>query len=80
MCFKIQDISKASDIMTSRYVCKWKFATNEKGESERTIRLRPVFRRFMDLEAFDAEAPPGTAPRPRQRLLASTAARRKQWT
>eukprot|EP00959_Pyramimonas_sp_CCMP1952_P265517 5551782-Pyramimonas_sp.AAC.1 len=33
----------------------------------------------MDLEAFDAEAFAGTARRPSQRLLASAAARKKQW-
>eukprot|EP00959_Pyramimonas_sp_CCMP1952_P108795 2274921-Pyramimonas_sp.AAC.1 len=33
-------IAKASNIMTSRYVCKWKFVKNEKGEMKRIIRLR----------------------------------------
>eukprot|EP00959_Pyramimonas_sp_CCMP1952_P064678 1350008-Pyramimonas_sp.AAC.1 len=37
-CFKLQDISKASTIMTSSYVYKWKFVKNEKGEMERAIR------------------------------------------
>eukprot|EP00959_Pyramimonas_sp_CCMP1952_P037051 775337-Pyramimonas_sp.AAC.1 len=39
-CFKMQEMAKASNIMTSRYVCKWKSVKNEKGEMERTIRLR----------------------------------------
>eukprot|EP00959_Pyramimonas_sp_CCMP1952_P161598 3379203-Pyramimonas_sp.AAC.1 len=39
-CFKLQDISKASNIMTSRYVHTWKCVKNEKGEMERAIRLR----------------------------------------
>eukprot|EP00959_Pyramimonas_sp_CCMP1952_P378690 7932598-Pyramimonas_sp.AAC.1 len=66
--------------MTSRYVCKRKFLKNEKGEMERTIRLRLVLRGFADLEAFDVEAFSGAARRSSQRLLASTAAREKQWT
>eukprot|EP00959_Pyramimonas_sp_CCMP1952_P431165 9030221-Pyramimonas_sp.AAC.1 len=64
--------------MTSRYVRTWKFVTNEKGEMERTIRLRLVPRGFMDIEAFDVETVTGTARRPSQRLLASTAACKKQ--
>eukprot|EP00959_Pyramimonas_sp_CCMP1952_P273244 5711411-Pyramimonas_sp.AAC.1 len=39
-CFEMQAISKASSILTSRYVYKWKFVKNEKGEMGRAIRLR----------------------------------------
>eukprot|EP00959_Pyramimonas_sp_CCMP1952_P255566 5338028-Pyramimonas_sp.AAC.1 len=39
-CFKMHEIAKASNIMTGRYVHKWKFVKNEKGEMEHTIRLR----------------------------------------
>eukprot|EP00959_Pyramimonas_sp_CCMP1952_P290037 6066038-Pyramimonas_sp.AAC.1 len=46
---------------------------------ERAIRLRLVLRGFMDLKAFDAETFSGTARRPSQRLLASTAACNEQW-
>eukprot|EP00959_Pyramimonas_sp_CCMP1952_P403190 8447836-Pyramimonas_sp.AAC.1 len=52
-CFKMQEIARASNIITSRCVYKWKFVKNEKGDMERTIRLRRVLRGFMDLEAFD---------------------------
>eukprot|EP00959_Pyramimonas_sp_CCMP1952_P468212 9492842-Pyramimonas_sp.AAC.1 len=75
----MQEIAKASNIRTSRYVCTWKFVKNEKGEMERAIRLRLVLRGFMDLEDFDVEAFPGAARRSSQRLLASTAACKKQW-
>eukprot|EP00959_Pyramimonas_sp_CCMP1952_P241854 5055250-Pyramimonas_sp.AAC.1 len=51
----MQGISTSSNIMISRYVHTWKFVKNEKGEMERTIRLRLVLRGFMDLEAFDVE-------------------------
>ena len=78
-CFKMQEISKSSNIMTSRFVYKWKFVKNEKGEMERTIRLRLVLRGFMDLEAFDVETFSGTARRSSQRLLASAAACKKEW-
>eukprot|EP00959_Pyramimonas_sp_CCMP1952_P186339 3896613-Pyramimonas_sp.AAC.1 len=64
--------------MTSRYVYKWKFVRNEKGEMERTIRLPLVLRGSMDLEAVDVETCSGTARRSSQRLLASTAACNKQ--
>eukprot|EP00959_Pyramimonas_sp_CCMP1952_P315424 6601749-Pyramimonas_sp.AAC.2 len=78
--FHMQDISKASNIMTSRYVCTLKFMKDEKGEMERAIILRLVLRGSMDLEAFDVEAFSGTARRSSQRMLASTAACKKQWT
>eukprot|EP00959_Pyramimonas_sp_CCMP1952_P369393 7737072-Pyramimonas_sp.AAC.1 len=39
-CSKIPDMSKAPNIMTSRYACTWTFVKNAKGEMERTIRLR----------------------------------------
>eukprot|EP00959_Pyramimonas_sp_CCMP1952_P379784 7955579-Pyramimonas_sp.AAC.1 len=63
-CLKMQEIAKASNIMTLRYGHKWKFVKNEKGRMERTIRLRLVLRGFMDLEAFDVETCSGTARRP----------------
>eukprot|EP00959_Pyramimonas_sp_CCMP1952_P379243 7944152-Pyramimonas_sp.AAC.1 len=75
----MQEIAKASNIMTSRYVHNRKFVKNEKGEMERTIRLRLVLRGVMGLEAFDVETFPGTARRSSQRLLASTAACKEQW-
>eukprot|EP00959_Pyramimonas_sp_CCMP1952_P275749 5763913-Pyramimonas_sp.AAC.1 len=40
----MSDIAKASNLMTSRYVCTWKFVKNETGEMGRTIRLRLVLR------------------------------------
>eukprot|EP00959_Pyramimonas_sp_CCMP1952_P089635 1875246-Pyramimonas_sp.AAC.1 len=79
-CFNMQEIAESSNIMTSRFVCQWKFVKNEKGEMERTIRLRLVLRGFMDLETCDVDACSGAARRSSQRLLASTAACKKQWT
>ena len=78
-CFTIQDISKASNIMTSRYVYKCKFDKNDTVVMERTIRLRLVLRGFWDFQAFDVETYSGTARRANQRLLASTAACKKHW-
>lgn len=75
----MQDISKASSVMISRHAHKWKFVNNEKGEMERIIRLRWVLRGFMCLDAFDAWTFSGTARRPSHGLLASAAAREKQW-
>eukprot|EP00959_Pyramimonas_sp_CCMP1952_P406300 8515333-Pyramimonas_sp.AAC.1 len=39
-CFKVRDLSKASNIMTSRYAYTLKSVKNERGEMERAIRLR----------------------------------------
>eukprot|EP00959_Pyramimonas_sp_CCMP1952_P143685 3008210-Pyramimonas_sp.AAC.1 len=64
--------------MTSRYARTWKFVKNQKGVMERTIRLRLVLRGFMDLEAVGVEASSGSARRSSQRLLASTAACKRQ--
>eukprot|EP00959_Pyramimonas_sp_CCMP1952_P143646 3007478-Pyramimonas_sp.AAC.1 len=72
-------MSNASNIKASRCVYKWKFAKDEKGEMERAIRLRLVLRMFMDREAFDVETFSGSARRSSQRLLATAAARNKQW-
>eukprot|EP00959_Pyramimonas_sp_CCMP1952_P120854 2526949-Pyramimonas_sp.AAC.1 len=35
-CFEMPDIPPASNIMTSRYVYKWKFVKNGEGEMQRT--------------------------------------------
>eukprot|EP00959_Pyramimonas_sp_CCMP1952_P430792 9021957-Pyramimonas_sp.AAC.1 len=51
-CFEMYDLSKVSNIMTSRYVYKWKFV-KVGTETVKTIRLRFVLRGFMDTEAFD---------------------------
>eukprot|EP00959_Pyramimonas_sp_CCMP1952_P062661 1310128-Pyramimonas_sp.AAC.1 len=68
----MHDLSKASNIMPSRYVYKWKFA-KAGAENVKAIRLRLVLRGFMDTEAIDVEIFPGTARRQSQRLLASEA-------
>ena len=65
--------------MTYRYVYKWKFAKDEKGNQINTMRLRLVLRGFMDWAAFDVETFSGTARRSSQRLLASEAARHPDW-
>eukprot|EP00959_Pyramimonas_sp_CCMP1952_P058878 1229663-Pyramimonas_sp.AAC.1 len=65
-CLKMQEIAKASKIMTSRDVCTWKFVKNEKGEMERAIRLRLVLRGPMGLAVFDVGTFSGTAGRPSQ--------------
>eukprot|EP00959_Pyramimonas_sp_CCMP1952_P444903 9315980-Pyramimonas_sp.AAC.1 len=63
------DLSKASNLMTSRYLYKWKFV-KVGTENVKTIRLRFVLRGFMDTEAFDVETCSGTARRQSQGLLA----------
>eukprot|EP00959_Pyramimonas_sp_CCMP1952_P134998 2824586-Pyramimonas_sp.AAC.1 len=53
----MQDISKASNITTSRCVYMWEFGKKEKVEMGRTIILRLVVRDFMDLVAFGVWKP-----------------------
>eukprot|EP00959_Pyramimonas_sp_CCMP1952_P365004 7643303-Pyramimonas_sp.AAC.1 len=71
--------NNATNIMTSKYVNKWKCVKNDGGEMERTMRQRLILRGFMDVEALDVETVTGTARRASQRSLASAAARQKQW-
>eukprot|EP00959_Pyramimonas_sp_CCMP1952_P112986 2361636-Pyramimonas_sp.AAC.1 len=65
--------------MTSRRVHTWKVVKNERGDMERTTRLRLAPRGCMDLGAFDLETCAEAARQSCQRLLASTAACKKQW-
>ena len=51
-CFKQILLKDAENVMTSRFVCKWKFINDEKGNQKRIIRMRLVLRGFMDTEAF----------------------------
>jgi len=73
-CFKICLLKNAQNVMTSRYVAKWKYVKNAKGQQERVIRMRLCLRGFMDTEAFSVDTFSGTAKRQSQRLLASEAA------
>ena len=74
-CFEIALLKGAHNIMTSRYVVKWKFVKNKlTGKMERIIRMRLVLRGFMDSEAFSLDTFSGTAKRSSQRMLASEAA------
>eukprot|EP00959_Pyramimonas_sp_CCMP1952_P094323 1973056-Pyramimonas_sp.AAC.2 len=54
--FKVQDISKKSNIMISMCANIWTLVKDENGEMERTNGMRPVLWGFMDLEVFDVEA------------------------
>ena len=65
---------KPKNIMTSRYVSKWKWVKQPDGTQKKTIRMRLVLRGFMDQEAYSLETFAGTAKRTSQRILASEAA------
>ena len=56
-CFDMQGISKARNVMTSRYAYKWKFVKNENGEIARAIWLRLVLRGLMNLEKLSMRGP-----------------------
>ena len=73
-CFRRRLLSEAINVVTSRVVYDWEFAKNDKGETERAIRLRLVQRGYMDAEAFDVETSSETSRRVNRKLLASAAA------
>ena len=77
-CFVMCDLKTARNIMTSRYVAKWKWI-HEHGAWRKIIRMRLVLRGFMDWEAFSIDTFSGTAKRTSQRMLASEAACHKDW-
>ena len=73
-CFKKALLQKGQNLMTSRYVVKWKYVKDASGKEQRIIRMRLVLRGFMDHEAFSLDTYSGTAKRQSQRILASEAA------
>ena len=73
-CFKCVELRHAKNIMTSRYVCKWKWVKASDGSWKKIIRMRLALRGFMDTEAFSLDNFAGTAKRISQKLLASEAA------
>jgi len=78
-CFKKRLLIGAQNVMTSRYVAKWKWVMQPDGKWTRIIRMRLVLRGFMDIEAFSIDTFSGTARRSSQRLLASEAACHPHW-
>ena len=54
---------KPKNIMTSRYVSKWKWVKQPDGSMKKIIRMRLVLRGFMDQEAFSLDTFAGTAKR-----------------
>ena len=78
-CFKKCLLKNAHNVMTSRYVAKWKWLKDDNAQWQRRIRMRMVLRGFMDLEAFSLDTFSGTAKRTSQRILASEAACHKDW-
>lgn len=72
-CFKKCELSKARNVMTSRYVCKWNSVKVGDKWTE-LMRMRLALRGLMDLEAFGLDNFSGSARRTSQRILASEAA------
>ena len=79
-CFKLCLFIHARNVMTSRYVAKWKWVKDKvTGKMSRVIRMRLCLRGFMDTEAFSIDTFSGTAKRTSQRILASEAACHPDW-
>ena len=66
--------SGASNVVTSRFVFKWKIV-----DGTRTIRARMVLHGFKDAVKNDSDTYAGTASRASQRLLVSEAALHPVW-
>ena len=73
-CFEKCLYKNAQNIMTSRYVVKWKWVQQPDGTWKKIIRMRLCLRGFMDTEAFSLDTFSGTAKRTSQRIIASEAA------
>jgi len=78
-CFEIRERKTARNIMTSRFVAKWKIITGLDGKQQRIIRMRMAIRGFLDWDASNLETYAGTARRQSQRLLASETACQEGW-
>ena len=79
-CFHKHPLKDAQNLMTSRYVAKWKWVKDPKLSTwQKIIRMRLVLRGLMDLEAFSLDTFSGTAKRTSQRILASEAACHENW-
>ena len=78
VCFKKRLLKGAQNVMTSRYVAKWKWIKSATGW-ERIIRMRLVLRGFMDTEAFSLDTFSGTARRVSQRIVGSEVACHREW-
>ena len=78
-CFLKALLKNAKNIMTSRYVSKWKWIKLPDGTWVKIIRMRLVLRGFMDTEASSLDTFAGTAKRTSQRILASEAAVHEDW-
>ena len=48
-CFKERLLKDAQNLMTSRYVAKWKWATDTKGDRKRVILMRLTLRGCKDI-------------------------------
>ena len=74
-CFEKHLLKNAKNLMTSRYVVKWKWVKDPKSASwKRIIRMRLVLRGFMETGAFLLDIYSGTVKRTFQRILPSEAA------
>ena len=77
--FKRHKRRAGMNIMTSRFVAKWKFVTDEHGNRRRIIRMPLVLRGFQDWFAYLQENYAGTASRLSQRIVNSEVACHPDW-
>ena len=67
------------NVLSSRFVAKWKIIYDDKGNKKRIIRMRLVLRGFEDWFAHLRATYAGTASRQSQRLVCSEVACRPDW-
>jgi hypothetical protein len=71
--------NRSQNIMTSRFVAKWKFVTDANGQRRRIIRMRMTIRGFQDWFAHLDENYSATASRQSQRIVCSECACHPEW-
>ena len=67
------------NIMTSRFVAKWKYVTDAQGQRKSIARVRMTIRGFQDWFAHLDENYSGTASRQSQKLVCSECACHPEW-
>ena len=71
--------TQGMNVMTSRFIAKWKVTVATDGTRTRIIRMRMALRGFQDWYAHLHETYSGTATRVSQRILCSETACRENW-
>ena len=78
-CFTRDWKSNATNLMSSRFVIKWKYITDKDGKKVRIIRMRLAIRGFEDADAEDLVTYSATGARLSQKIISSECACHDDW-